>query len=150
MTVDFAFRKAPKYRIASIAWKGPWDEKRIRAKFGQIAAWAKKKGVRTGKWVFREGGERKWEVGIEVKGPVKAGAGIRLRTLRASKVASVVFDPDVVSPRVIYHGLNDWLRWRRKDGEIKSVGGSREIYSGDPWSDKRAWAHTEVQFVVRK
>jgi hypothetical protein len=65
-------------------------------------------------------------------------------------VASVVYDPKVIEPRVVYHGLTDWLRWRRKEGEIRSVGDYREVYTADPWTDAKAYAHTEVQIVVRK
>ena len=41
-------------------------------------------------------------------------------------------------------------RWRRKDKEIRRVLSSREVYSGNPWTDPKAWAKTEVQFLVRK
>jgi hypothetical protein len=149
MTVDFGWGRAPKLRVASIAWKGPWKEATIRAKFETIDRWARAHRVRTGRWIFMEPGERRWEVAIEVKGAVRASPPVRLRTLRAARVARVVFDPEAVSPRVIYHGLNDWLRWRRKDREIRSVGSSREVYPGNPWRDPKAWARTEVQFVVR-
>jgi effector-binding domain-containing protein len=150
MTVDFSFGKAPAVRVASLAWSGPWNEKRIRAQFGRIVAWAKSEGVRTGRWIFSEPGDRRWAVSIEIRGRARSGKGIRLRTLPAAHVAKVVFDPEVVAPRVIYHGLSDWLRWRRKDGEIRSVVSSREVYSDDPWRSARAWKNTEVQFVVRR
>jgi hypothetical protein len=65
-------------------------------------------------------------------------------------VARAVYDPEIIEPRVVYHGLSDFLRWRKKDHEIRSVGGYREVYSGDPWKDTRAYAHTEVQVGVRK
>ncbi len=149
MTVDFAFRRAPAYRVAYIAWKGPWRETQIRSNFGRIASWARKNGVRTGKWIFREPGERTWEVGIEVRGKARSSGGIRLRTFPAARVASVTFDPDVVSPAVIYHGITDWLRWRRKEKKIRSVGSYREVYDGDPWVNPKAWARTNVQVVVR-
>jgi hypothetical protein len=60
-----------------------------------------------------------------------------------------VFDPEVVSPRVVYHGMTDWLRWRRKEREVRSIGQYREVYPGDPWRDKNAYARTEIQVVVR-
>jgi hypothetical protein len=50
---------------------------------------------------------------------------------------------------VVYHGVTDWLRWRRKEKEIKGVGAYREVYQGNPWSDRKAWSHTEIQVVVR-
>jgi effector-binding domain-containing protein len=149
MTVDFKFKRAPAYRVASVAWKGPWSDARIHAKFRRVAAWAKARGLRTGKWVFREPGERAWEVGIEVRGNAKSGGGVRIKTYPSCRVASVLFDPEVVSARVVYHGMTDWLRWQRKEREVKSVGQYREVYPGDPWRDKTAYAQTEIQVVVR-
>jgi effector-binding domain-containing protein len=149
MTVDFEFARAPAYRVASIAWKGPWNERQIRARFEEVEKWAKSQRLRTGRWIFREPGARSWEVAIEVKGSAAGTGRIRRKTYPASRVARVVFDPDAVSPRVVYHGLSDWLRWRRKDKQIRSVGDSREIYTGNPWRDARAWSRTEVQFLVR-
>lgn len=149
MTVDFAFRRAPAYRVAYIAWKGPWSESKIRSNFARITAWARKNGVRTGKWIFREPGEATWEVGIEVRGKARSSGGVRLRTFPAARVASVTFDPEVVSPAVIYHGITDWLRWRRKEKKIRSVGSYREVYFDDPWANPKAWARTNVQVVVR-
>lgn len=150
MTVDFAWGKAPAMRVGSIAWTGPWSEKRIRAQFERVERWARDHRVRTGRWIFREPGERKWEVCIELRGRAPASGPVRTKTLRPARVARVVFDPDQVSPRVIYHGLSDWLRWQRKEKEIRAIVSSRELYSGNPWTDRKAWSHTEVQFVVRK
>lgn len=149
MTVDFRFRKAPKYQVATYRWKGPWSEAKIRSNFRMLAAWAKRQRVPTGVWIFREPGEREWEVSIELRAPASSSGDVRVRTLPASRVASVQFDPNVVSPRVVYHGVSDWLRWRRKEGEIKRVGSYREVYRGDPWADARAWADTEIQVEVR-
>ena len=150
MVVDFKIKHAPAYRVASLAWKGPWNERRIRAQFGRVVRWARKSGLRTGKWIFCEPGTRAWEVSVEVHGSARSEGPIRVRTIRASSVASVVFDPKVVSPSVVYHGVNDWLRWRKRDKTIRSVGGYREVYDGDPWRDPRSWARTEIQVVVRK
>ena len=150
MTVEFEFKKAPAYRVAYLAWSGPWNEKKIRAQFAKVDKWAKDHGLKTGRWIFREPGERKWEVGIEVRGAsAHRHPPVRTKTLPATRVAFSVFDPDVVAPNVIYHGLNDWLRWRKKDGKIRSVVSTREVYSGDPWSSKSVWSKTEVQFAVR-
>ena len=149
MTVDFKFRRAPAYRLATLSWKGPWSDARVRAKFGVIARWARAHGVRTGAWVFFEPGERSFRVGIEVRGKARSDRTVRLRTYPSARVASVVFDPDVISPRVVYHGITDWLRWRKKEHEVRSVGQYREVYVGDPWRNKNAYARTEVQVVVR-
>ncbi|MGA8303412.1 MAG: GyrI-like domain-containing protein [Thermoplasmata archaeon] len=150
MVVDFKLKRTPSYRVASLSWKGPWNERRIRAQFDRIAKWAKKSGLRTGKWIFREPGSRTWEVAIEVRGAARSDGAIRVRTVPAATVASVVFDPDVVSPAVVYHGVTDWLKWRKRDKTIRSVGTYREVYDGDPWRVARFWAHTDVQIVVRK
>lgn len=149
MTVDFAFRRAPSYRVASVTWKGPWSEPKIRSNFRRVLAWAEARKLRTGKWIFREPGERTWEVAIEVRGPARSERGVRIRTYPAARVATVTFDPDVVSPEVIYHGITDWLRWRRKEKQIRSVGKYQEIYEDDPWRNPRAWARTTVQVIVR-
>jgi DNA gyrase inhibitor GyrI len=150
MVVDFKLKRSPSYRVASISWKGPWNERRIRAQFDRIASWARRSQLRTGKWIFREPGTRAWEVSIEIRGTAHSKAPIRVHTLAAATVASVVFDPTVVSPAVVYHGVTDWLRWRKKDKTIRSVGAYREVYDGDPWREPKAWAKTDVQVVVRK
>ncbi|HTP54084.1 MAG TPA: GyrI-like domain-containing protein [Thermoplasmata archaeon] len=148
--VDFEYARFPAVRIASISWSGPWNEKKIRSQFEKVAAWAKRTGTKTGRWIFREPGERRWEAGLELKGKARASGGIRLKTLRAAPIARVTFDPEAVSPRVVYHGLNDWLKWQKKEKKIRGVVSSREVYSGNPWRDPKVWARIEVQFVVRK
>ena len=149
MTVDFGFARTPAYRVAYVAWKGPWNERRIQREFEALDRWAKERGVRTGAWIFREPGEARWEAAVELKGSAKGDARVRVKTFRATRVARVVFDPEAVSPRVVYHGLSDWLRWRRREKKIRSVVSTREVYRGNPWRDRKAWARTEVQFVVR-
>ncbi len=153
MTVDFAMKRAPKYRVASIRWVGPYQESRLRSEWDAIAKWAKAKGLRTGKWFFSEDGSGpryKFEVAIEVSGKAKSEGRIHLRTLPASPIATVTFNPEEVSARVIYHGLNDWLRWRKKDKTIKRVRTYREVYSGNPWKDAKAWSKAEIQVLVSK
>jgi DNA gyrase inhibitor GyrI len=149
VTVDFSFKRAPSLRVATFGWKGPWKESRIRSEFERLARWASGKGLRTGKWLFLEPGEGEFRVAVEVKGSARGEGAVRVRTLPATKVASITFDPDAVSARVVYHGLNDWLKWRKKDGDIKGVGMYREVYVSNPWTDRKAWARTEVQAVVR-
>jgi len=150
MTVEFEIKKSPAYRVAYLTWKGPWSDQKIQGKFGQIQKWARAHGYRTGRWIFREPANRTWEVGIEVRGAaVRGHPPIRLKTLPAGRVASSVFNPDEVEAYVIYHGLTDWLRWRKKEGKIRSVVSYREVYGGDPWKDKAVYAKTEIQFVVR-
>jgi len=150
MTVDFAYGKAPKYRVATLRAKGRWSENICRPEFAKLVAWAKANRVPTGKWIVRESDMGRFEACLEIRGTAKATGGIRLRTFPASATARVTFDPDVVSPRVVYHGLNDWLRWQKKEGELKAVRGTREVYSGDPWTDQAAWKATTVEFLLRR
>ena len=149
MVVDFRFRKVPAMRIVSFRWSGPWKETRVHAEFLRVEKWARAHGLRPGRWVFLEPKERTYEVAVEVRGRARSADGFKARTLPATRVASVEFDPDLLSPRVVYHGITDWLRWRRKEKEIRGTGAYREVYSGDPWKNAKAWAHTEVQVVVR-
>ena len=153
MAVDFAMKRAPKYRVVSVRFVGPYKESRIRSEWEGLARWAKGTGLRTGKWFFSEEGagpRYRFEVAIEVRGPAKSDGKVRVRTLPASPIASVTFDPDLVSPRVVYHGLSDWLRWRKKDKTIKRARTWREVYTGNPWKDAKAWAHAEIQVLVSK
>lgn len=153
MAVDFALKRAPAYRVATVRFTGPYKESRIRSEWENIAKWAKARGLRTGKWFFSEdeaGPRYVFTVAIEVRGKAKSDGKVRLRTLPATAIASVTFDPDDVEPRVIYHGLSDWLRWRKKDRTIKGTRTWREVYSGNPWTDAKAWARTEIQVAVTK
>jgi DNA gyrase inhibitor GyrI len=150
MVVDFSIKRAPSFRVASIVRVGPWKEDNLRTEFGELVRWAKRQGIRTRRWIFLERGNDRWEACLEFAGRAVPDGRIRLKTLPATSVASVTFDPDKISPRIVYHGLSDWTRWRKKDHTIKSVSSVREVYTGDPWKDRSAWAHCEVQFVVRK
>jgi hypothetical protein len=150
MVVEFSIKRVPKFRVASIVRVGPWKEDNLRSEFRELTAWARGQEVRTGRWIFFERDRNRWEACLELKGPAEVGGRVRLKTLPPTWAACVTFDPDAVSSRVVYHALNDWLRWRRKDGTIKSVTGVREVYDGDPWASRKAWAHCTVQFLVRK
>jgi effector-binding domain-containing protein len=150
MTVNFSFRRAPSYRVATLSRTGGWDEKKLRGQFKTLEEWAKKNHLRTGRWMFFEPNMRTFVAGIEVKGSATGKGKIRVRTLPATTVATVTFNPDDISPEVIYHGLNDWLRLRKKEKKIKKVLSAREVYTGDPWSGPKVWGKTEIQFVVKK
>lgn len=147
--VDFGWKNEPSHRVAAIIRVGPWKEDNLRTEFGELTRWAERQGLRTGRWIFSHRANDRWEACLEYRGKAQAEGRIRLKTLPATRVARVVFDPDRISSRVIYHGLDDWTRWRKRDGTITAVTGSREVYGGDPWKDKRAWARCEVQFLVR-
>ena len=87
MVVDFRLKRVPAVRVATLAWKGPWNERKIRAQFDRIATWAGQKGLRTGQWIFREPATRAWQVGIEIRGTARSDGPIRIRTFPASTVA---------------------------------------------------------------
>lgn len=150
MVVEFVLGKAPSYRVASIVRVGPWKEDNLRAEFRELGKWAEKNGLRAGSWIFYERDHNRWEACLEISGTAKREGRIRVKTLPGASVARCRFNPDEVAPNVIYHGLNDWTKWRKKDGKIKGVTSVREVYSGDPWTDPKAWANCEVQFVVRR
>lgn len=150
MTVDFELVRSRSYRVASIARVGPWKEDNLRSEFEELEQWTRRQGLKSGTYIFVERGHHRWEACLEYRGRGKAAGRIRLKTLPATHVARVAFDPDQLSSRIVYHGLSDWVRWRKKYGEIQAVGWPREVYSGNPWKDKDAWAHCEVQFIVRK
>ena len=161
MLVDFKIKKFSGCRVASITYVGPYREggDMMREEFNQIVKWAREKGVRTGRWFFFAmldeseipDKKRRWEAAIEVKGAkAEAQGGIQFRELPDQLVASVTFDPEKVSPRVIYYGLEGWLEQLRKDREYKSAGTTREVYTRDPWRSARAWANVEVQVPVKK
>lgn len=150
MTVDFGFKRAPAYRVATLARTGAWDEKKLRGQYAQLVAWAKKSHLRLGHWFFFEPNERTFVAAIEIRGKATGTGRIRVRTLPAATVGSVTFDTDQISPRVIYHGIYDWLRWQKKSKQIRKVVSYREVYSGDPWSSAKIWSKTEIQVVVKK
>jgi effector-binding domain-containing protein len=150
MVVDFSFKRSPKYRVAFLRGRVPWTERSLRAAFRELQAWAKQHQVRTGKWIIASPSNTYWEACLEIKGEARGSGRIHIKVLPATSVATITFDPGVVSPRVIYHGLMDWLKWRRKAHEIKSTGLTREIYPSDPWSDPKAWSRATVEYVVRR
>ncbi len=122
MVVDFALKRAPAYHVASVRFVGTYNERRIRSEWEAVAKWAKSRGLRAGHWFFIEDGngpKYRFEVAVEVRGRAKGDRKVRLRTFPASPIATVTFNPDEVSARVVYHGLTDWLRWRKKDKTIK-------------------------------
>ena len=131
----------------------------MKEDFKALSRWAKDQGLETGKWFFYElddpdtpEGSRRWEACIEIQGRPKAKLpkGVELKKLPAQLVASVVFDPEQVSTRLVYHGLEGWLQWRTKFREYEEAGPTREVYPGDPWRSREAWAKADVQVPIRK
>lgn len=158
MTVDFAIKRFSGCKVAVIRYVGAYrGDDMLRDEFGQIKRWAKEKGVKTGRWFFMEldgpevpSRKRRWDAAIEVKGAARSSGKIRVRELPAGPVACVKFNPEAVSARLVYHGLESWLGWQRKQGKYREAGKWREVYPGDPWTSERAWAGLEVQAPVKK
>jgi hypothetical protein len=150
MVVEFSLGKTPRYRVASIVRVGPWRPENLRSEFSALQRWAKRQKLSTGRWIFVERSSQRWEACLEIRGRPTPEGRIRLKALPSAWAASVTFDPDAISSRVVYHGLYDWTRARRRAGEIRSVGLVREVYEGSPWTDRRAWSRCRVEFLVRR
>jgi DNA gyrase inhibitor GyrI len=160
MVVDILIKRVPAYDVIAKRKIGPYSgSNMLRSEFGQLVRWAKKNKVKTGKWFFIEldgpdvsSSKRRWEACIEVKGKLKSApeGGIESKKLNSELVASVTFDPDQFSSRLVYHGLECWLDWRKKFGEYEEAGPTREVYLGNPWTEPKAWANLDVQVPVKK
>jgi DNA gyrase inhibitor GyrI len=155
MVVDLTVKRAPSYIVASMMRVGPYRRNMLRAEFNQLVNWARKRKVRTGKWILyfldEPGGRRpasklRSEACLEIKGKAKTESRIKVKKLPRQRVASVTFDPDEVSPRLVYSGIYGWLRF----AGYRDAGPSRELYEGNPWTNARAWAKAEVQVPVKK
>lgn len=154
MTVDFRIKHVPEYTVACVTEEGVYSDRAIRLSFEKAAKWAAARSLRTGKWFFvelnEEGDRLKWSACVELKGQAKGAEGVSVTKFRASDAVSVTFDPRLVSAGIVYHAINDWVRWRKKDGTIARTGSYREVYSGNPWKQPDAWKKTEVQLLVSK
>lgn len=155
MLVDFKLKSAPSYKIAYVMRYGPWSGPNMwRAEFNQLVKWTKKNRVRTGKWIvyfIDEWGKvperkRRSIAALEIRGKPKAEGKIKVMRLPRQKVVSVTFNPDLVSSRVVYHGIEGWLQYR----PFKEAGPSRELYNGSPWTNAHAWANAEVQVPIKR
>jgi DNA gyrase inhibitor GyrI len=155
MVVDITVKRAPSYTVASMMRVGPYRRDMLRVEFNQLVNWAKKRKIRTGKWILyfldEPGGRRRVnklrsEACLEIKGSAKTEGKIKVKKLPTQRVASVTFDPDEVSPNLVYSGMYGWLRF----AGYKDVGPSRELYEANPWTNARAWARAEVQLPVKK
>jgi hypothetical protein len=150
MVVDFVMGKASGFRaVTSALTSEQYSDARVRKEFGRLAAWAKKNGIRTGKWYWITPNKNRMRLAIEVKGKARSSGGFEVRTFPASRVVQIRFNPDEISPRVVYFGLGNFLRNKRKEHKVKSVGSWREVYSGDPWADRKAWTNLTIEAVVR-
>jgi len=155
MPVDLKVKRAPSYTVASMMRVGPYSGNMLRSEFTQLVKWANRRRVRTGRWILffidEPGGRRplnklRSEACLQIKGRAVSEGKIRVKKLPAQKVASITFNPNIISPRLVYSGLYGWLRY----AGYKDVGLSREVYEGNPWTNTRAWANTEVQVPIKR
>ncbi len=155
MVVDFKVKVAPSYRVAYIMHTGPYLGPNMwRSEFNELVRWARKNRLRTGKWIMGFMGSlgayttsrSKSIAALEIKGKAKAEGRIKIKTLPRQRVVSVVFDPEVVADRLIYHGIEGWLPYR----PFSEAGPAREVYDGNPWIDRKAWSKVEVQVPIKK
>lgn len=155
MTVDIRVKRAPAYKVASMLRVGSYESNMLRSEFSQLVKWASKRRLLTGKWMLffidEPGGRRpmnklRSEACLQIKGAATSEGKIKVKTLPAQKVASVTFNPDKVSPRLVYSGIYGWLRY----AGFKDTVQGREVYNGNPWRNPRAWANAEVQVPVKR
>ena len=141
--------------MAYITRTGPYSGQNMwHAEFGQLVRWARKKKLRTGKWIMyfidewgqKPERQRRSVACLEIKGRAEPQGKIRIMTLPRQRVAYVIFDPEQVADRLVYHGLEGWLQYRT----YKEAGPSREVYNGSPWTDAQAWANAEVQVPIKR
>jgi effector-binding domain-containing protein len=134
---------------------GPYSGQNMwRAEFSQLEKWAKKRKVRTGRWIMyfidewgkKPNRQRRSVACLEIKGKAEPEGKIKIMTLPRQKVASVTFNPDEVADRIIYHGIEGWLQYQ----PFKEAGPSREVYLASPWTNRRAWANAEVQVPLKR
>ena len=155
MKVEFKVKTAPSYKVAHILHIGPYTNQNMwRPEFNQLVKWAKKRKLRTGKWIMyfldkwseKTEKQRRSLACIEIKGKAKPEGKIQIMKIPRQKVVSVFFDPGEVSADVVYYGLEAWLQYC----PYKQAARSRELYDGNPWTNPRAWANCEVQVPLKR
>jgi DNA gyrase inhibitor GyrI len=155
MKTDFRLKVAPSYRVAYITHYGPYVGQNMwRSEFNQLAKWAKREKLRTGKWIMyfidewgkKPEKERRSVACLEIKGRAAPEGKIRIMKIPRQRVVSAIFDPDKVSAEVIYYALEGWL----ESSKYKQAARSRELYDGSPWTNRRAWANCEVQVPLKR
>lgn len=156
MKVDFQVKITPSYRVGYIIRYGGYAEQNTwRSEIMQLERWARKNRLRTGKrimyfidkWGEVPQNKRRSVAAVEIAGKARPEGKIQIMKLPKQRVVSVTFDPDHVSEELVYLGLEGWL------GESKTytqTSRSRELYNGNPWTDRKAWANCEVQVPIRR
>ncbi len=155
MTVEFKLKVAPSYKVAYIMRRGQYTGQNMwRTEFNQLVKWARKRKVRTGKWIMyfidewgkKPERERRSVACLEIKGRAFPEGKIQMKKIPRQKVISVTFDPDKVSADIIYYALEGWLQY----APYKQAARSRELYDGSPWTNRRAWANCEIQVPLKR
>jgi effector-binding domain-containing protein len=157
MKVDYKVKVAPSYNVGYILHRGPYTGPNMwRSEFNQLTKWAKRRELRTGKWIMyfldkwseKSERQRRSVACIEIKGKAKPRPEGRIQIMKIprQKVVSVVFDPDKVSADLVYYALEAWIEY----GPYKQAALSRELYDGSPWTNPRAWANCEAQVPLKR
>lgn len=156
MAVDIEIKNSPTYTVASLEKTGGGGSSEpLRAEFKQLENWAKKAKVKTGSYIcyFYEMGRTpdkyRFEACLEISGSPEPEGKIKIKELPRTLVASVKFNPDKISTRLVYNGVYGWLG--ENDEGYKVAGSfSREIYPGNPWTSSWAWSRAEIQVPAEK
>lgn len=162
MVVDIVLKREPAHRVVFKTYRGGYTgDNMLRPEFEYLSKWIGSNDTAPGKWfrieldkyeIGMSSSQRRWWACIETKGrlPMKPPSDIEVKVLPPTLVASVTFDPSEFSDRLVYHGLECWLDWRTKFGEYEEAAPAREVYLGNPWTDKNAKKHIELQVPIRK
>ena len=155
MAVDIKVKNTPSYKVASLERVGGMGSDPLRGLFQELEKWAKKSKVKTGKYIchFYESGRTpenyRFEACLEIRGNREPEGKIKIKELPKMTVASVKYNPEKVSPRLVYSGVYGWLK--ENDEGYKEAGSfSREIYPGNPWTSTWAWSRAEIQLPAQK
>src|SRR5579875_2788409 len=111
MVVDIVVKRDRGYSVIVKGKVGPYSgDNNLRPEFRELVRWARKNKISTRCWLFYEldgpetpPNQRKWEQCVS------------FRKIPSQLVASVMFDPDKFSSKLVYHGLECWLEWRAKN-----------------------------------
>jgi DNA gyrase inhibitor GyrI len=155
MRVDFKVKVAPSYNVAYILHRGPYTGQNMwKSEFNQLVKWARKHKLRTGKWIMyfldkwdiKPEKERRSVACLEIRGKAKSEGKIQTMKIPSQRVVSVTFDPNKISPDLVYYGIEAWLQYC----PYKQAARSREVYNDNPWTNPRAYANCEVQVPLKR
>jgi effector-binding domain-containing protein len=155
MKAEIKVVRAPSYTVAYMIRVGPYTGQNMwRSELSQLDRWAKKRRLRTGKWIMyfidrwgeKPAKQRRSVAAVQLKSNARAEGKVKIMRIPSQKVASVTFNHDKVSEELVYYGLESWL----DAGSYKQAGTSRELYDGSPWANPRAWANCEVQVPLKR